>query len=431
MNAIHQSDIALTAEEQALLNGERGETLRKVMASVVSYGVTFGARRLEPITGAPHLVTSGGANVIRSYLDIVEELVDAGLRIPRPFTVDPRPIDASVRCSPFEKILLKLIYGRQKTYERQLSQLGLRDDRAFTCTCYLPEVGNTPRKGDILAWSESSAVVFANSVLGARSNRNSAGIDLLCNVVGKAPLFGLLTDEGRKAQWLVDVQTSTPPNAQLLGSAIGLRVGEGVPYVVGLSRFLGVGLNDATTGYLKDMGAAAASSGAVGLYHVEGITPEAAEAGRELLTGDHRTYVIDDAALDGVMRSYAVLWKRRDATPRMCFIGCPHLTYPQLQSWTHRICAAARGQARLKVETYLCAAPDVIARFETSGEYGPLLATGARLTSVCPMLFMNNPLSARRPVITSSSKLRTYSTARFFTDESVLAIITTGDVSRA
>jgi len=424
----------LTAEEQAILRGEQGEVLRKVMESVVSYGAAFEAPCLVPIDGAPHLVTSVGANIIRPYFEMVDELIAAGIRTKEPFTVDPRPIDYdNVEYGVLERLVLKLIYGKQKSYEEQLARLGLRDGNAFTCTCYLPEVGNVPKKGDILAWSESSAVAFANSVLGARTNRNSAGIDLLCNVISKAPLFGLLTDEGRRATWLVAVQTSELPNAQLLGGAIGLRVAEDVPYIIGLDRFLGQGLSETTVSYLKDMGAAMASNGAVGLYHVENITPEAVEMRRDLVVEDYREYIVDDAELERVMDSYPVLWKRDNAKPQRCFIGCPHLTLKQLRWWAQRVPEALRkrGQVRAKVDTLLCAAPDVVERFrKCRQEYERVTETGVKLTSICPLMYMNNPLSARKAVITNSNKLRAYSTARFFADEQVLNIIVTGNVQR-
>ena len=430
MEAINRSDIELTAEEQAILSGEQGETLRKVMESVVSYGAAFEAQKLVPIDAAPHLVTSVGVNIIKPYFEMVDELIAASLCTKEPFTVDPRPIDyENIKYSLLEKIVLKLIYGKQKTYEQQLSKLGLRDNNAFTCTCYLPEVGNVPKKGDILAWSESSAVVFANSVLGARTNRNSAGIDLLCNIIGKAPLFGLLTDEGRCGVWLLEVQTSKLPNAQLLGSAIGIRVVEDVPYIIGLDSFLEHGLNETTIGYLKDMGAAAASNGAVGLYHVENITPEAVEMKRDLLVEGYQKYVIDDAELARVMSSYPVSRKRKDAKPQQCFIGCPHLTLQQIRWWSQQILDALqkKEQARLKIDTFLCAAPDVVEQFKKSeGEYEQMVAVGAKLTSICPLMYMSNPISAKKAVMTNSNKLRTYSTSRFFLDEQVLDIIVTG-----
>jgi predicted aconitase len=274
-------------------------------------------------------------------------------------------------------------------------------------------------------------VVFANSVLGARTNRNSAGIDLLCSLVGKAPLFGLLTDGGRQATWLIDVQTADLPHAQLLGSAIGMRVVEDVPYIAGLDRFLGPGIDEVSVSYLKDMGAAAASNGAVGLYHVEGCTPEAVDMGRDLLVEGYRHYVIDDAELERVLQSYPLLWKRADARPERCFIGCPHLSLEQMRWWAERVPQALqeRGQDQVKVETVLCAAPEVVARFKEDRELlEKARAAGLRFTSICPLMYMNNPLSARRAVITNSNKLRTYSTARFFLDEEVLDTIVRGHV---
>lgn len=435
MDEKEQLQMELTREEKDILEGKQGETLRKVLKSVVEYGAAFGAKRLVPIDGAPHFVTSFGASVIKPYFAMVDELIKAGLKTKAPFTVNPRPIDyENVKCSPLEKLLFKFIYGKQKTYENQLSQLGLRDKDAFSCACYLPEVGNIPKRGAVLAWSESSAVVFANSVLGARTNRNSSGIDLLCNLAGKTPLFDLLTDEGRRASWLVEVQTSSLPNAQLLGSAIGMKVMENVPYIVGLDRFLGAGVNDSTRAYLKDMGAAAASNGAVGLYHLEKITPEATEKERTLLRQGYQTYVIDDSELERVRKSYPILWKRKEAEPKKCFIGCPHLSLQQLRWWTKKIPDAlkAHGQKRVKVETMLCTASQVADRFrEFRVDHEKLTASGAKLTSICPLMYMNNPLSAKKPVITNSNKLRTYSTARFFPDEEALEIIVTGKLKEA
>ena len=156
---------------------------------------------------------------------MMQELIDAGLKTKNPFTVDPRPIEyEAVNASPIVKLVFNLVFGKQAVYEKQLRALGLKNDNAFTCTCYFPEVGNTPKRGAMLAWSESSAVVYANSILGARTNRNSAGIDVLCAILGKAPCFGFLTNEGRRATWKIEVKTSQKPNAQLLGSAIGLKV---------------------------------------------------------------------------------------------------------------------------------------------------------------------------------------------------------------
>jgi len=418
----------LTDEEKEILEGKKGETLRKAMESVVLYGEAFGAKRLVPVSGAVHLVTSFGIPILEPVFDMMDELIEEGLRTEKPFTVDPRPIDyENVKCNLIQKIVFKIMYGKQEEYEEQLRKVGLKNDKAFTCTCYLPEVGNIPNRGDILSWAESSAVVYANSVLGARSNRNSGVIELLSGIIGKTPEFGLLTDEGRKATWLIELKTTKLPNPQILGSAIGLKVMEDVPYIVGLDKFLGNGINDSTTDYLKDMGAASASNGAVGLYHVENITPEAVDSGKGLMAKEYKTYVIDDDEIKRVLESYPVMWKNKDAKPKICFIGCPHLSLSQVYQWTERIhnSLKEKGSSKVSIRTILSASPDVISKFKEDVEnYEKLMSTGVKITAICPLMYMNNPICSKQPVITNSNKLRTYTTARFYVDEEILDIIT-------
>ena len=416
----------LTAEEQAILDGQRGETLAKVMKSLVMYGDTFGAEKMVPATGQAHLVTSFGLSVTTALFDVMDELIAAGLHAEQPFTMDPRPLDfENVPCNFLQRIVFGVMYGKQEDYEGQLRRLGLKNDKAFTCTCYMDEVGNVPALGQVLSWSESSAVVYANSVLGARCNRNSAYMDIFGAILGRVPYFGLLTDEGRRASWVVEVKTSKRPEAQVLGSAIGLKVMEDVPYIKGLAPFLGGQLDDSAKAYLKDMGAASASNGAVGLYHVEGLTPEAVDLGDALIRPDAKTYVIDDAELERVKAGYPVIWKNPDAKPKLCFIGCPHLSLSQLIGWTEKLEGALQG-GRLKIKTVLTAAPDVLEAFRKTPYFERLRATGARLSYICPLMYMNNPLCKALPVITNSNKLRTYTAARYYTDDEVTAILVKG-----
>ncbi len=416
----------LTAEEQAILDGQRGETLAKVMKSLVMYGDTFGAEKMVPATGQAHLVTSFGLSVTTALFDVMDELIAAGLHAEQPFTMDPRPLDfENVPCNFLQRIVFGVMYGKQEDYEGQLRRLGLKNDKAFTCTCYMDEVGNVPARGQVLSWSESSAVVYANSVLGARCNRNSAYMDIFGAILGRVPYFGLLTDEGRRASWVVEVKTSKRPEAQVLGSAIGLKVMEDVPYIKGLAPFLGGQLDDSAKAYLKDMGAASASNGAVGLYHVEGLTPEAVDLGDALIRPGAKTSVIDDAELERVKAGYPVIWKNPDAKPKLCFIGCPHLSLSQLIGWTEKLEGALQG-GRLKIKTVLTAAPDVLEAFRKTPYFERLRATGARLSYICPLMYMNNPLCKALPVITNSNKLRTYTAARYYTDDEVTAILVKG-----
>ena len=420
----------LTKEQQAILDGSQGETLAKVMKTLVMYGDAFEAEKLVPITSEyNHLVTSFGLKVMSPVYDLMQQILDAGVASGQKFSVDPRPLDKNVPANFLQNLVFnKFMYTKQDFYEGQLEKLGLMDKDAFTCTCYMDEVGNKPKKGDVLSWAESSAVVYANSVLGARCNRNSGIIDIMGSIVGYVPYFGLLTDEGRKATWVVKVETTKKPEAQLLGSAIGMKVMEDVPYVVGLDKWIGTELNDSACAYLKDFGAATASNGAVGLYHIENLTPEAVESGKDLIVEGAKEYIIDDAELEKVQREYPVIWKNKDAAPKLCFVGCPHLSLQQLKDWTDNIEAALKesGVKKVVIPTVFTASPGVLEKFEKTDYAARLKATGVITSYICPLMYMNNPLCKSMPVITSSNKLRTYTTARYYRDEEILQMITKG-----
>ena len=417
----------LTKEQQALLDGQQGETMAKVVRTLVMYGEAFGAERMVPVTSRyGHTVISFGIGVMKPVYDLYDQLLQAGAVSRQPFSADPRPLDRNIPSSLLQNIVFKFMYSQQAHYEEQLRQLGLLGEDAYTCACYLPEVGNVPQRGEILSWAESSAVVYANSVLGARCNRNSGIIELMGSIAGFVPEFGLLTDNGRRADWIVEVRTSKLPDAQLLGSAVGMKVLEKVPYVRGLGRWLGTQLGEDACAYLKDFGAACASNGSVGLYHIEGLTPEAVEAGESLIRENAPVYVVDDAELNRVRSGYPCIWKDLNATPKLCFMGCPHMTLSQLKDWTVRVEEGLRaaGNRKVLIPTVFTSAPGVVDAFSRT-EYAPrLAATGVILSTICPLMYMNNPLSKKMPVITSSNKLRTYTSARFYSDEEILAKIT-------
>ncbi len=420
----------LTPEQQAIFNGEKGEVMAKVMKTLVMYGEAFGAEKMVPVSSKfNHLVTSFGLKMMGPVFDLMQQLIDAGAISGQKFSVDPRPLDKNVPANFLQNFIFNnFMYSKQDDYEKQLQQLGLLDDNAFTCACYLDQVGNKPEKGEILSWAESSAVVYANSVLGARCNRNSGIMDIMGSIAGFVPSFGLLTDEGRKATWVVKVQTTKKPEAQLLGSAIGMKVMEDVPYIVGLDAWLGNELNEAACTYLKDFGAATASNGAVGLYHVANLTPEAVEMGQSLIAEGAKEYIIDDAELARVQAEYPVIWKNPDAKPKLCFVGCPHMSLEQLKDWTVRVedGLKASGNKKVLIPTVFTTAPAVKAEFEKTEYAARLKATGVILSYICPLMYMNNPLCGKVPVITSSNKLRTYTTARYYTEAEILAKITKG-----
>ncbi len=418
----------LTERQQSILDGKEGEVKAKVMKTLVMYGETFGAEEMKDITGKyGHLVTSFGLSVMKPVYSLMDTLIAGGAISKEKFTVDPMPLESCVPRNFLQDVFFKVMYSKQKEYDEQLKKLGLLSPSSYTCTCYMDEVGNIPHEGDILSWAESSAVVYANSVLGARCNRNSGILDLFGSITGCVPYFGLLTDEGRKATWLVEVKTTKKPEAQLLGSAIGMKVMEEVPYVVGLDKYFS-SLDDDAKAYLKDFGAATASNGAVGLYHIENLTPEAVRMKRALLSEGYKTYVIDDEELERVEKSYPVIWKDKNAKPKLAFIGCPHLSREQLHSWSRRIDDELKKNKldKVYIPTVMTAAPAVMDAFKQTEDGKRLEREGVILSHICPLMYMNNPKCGTMPVITCSNKLRTYTSSRFYKEDELLSIITGG-----
>lgn len=423
----------LTHQERRILDGEEGLVLQKVMETLVSYGQVLGAERLVEIQGDGHFSFAFPTPGVGPRLDMLEELVNAGLRTKFPFTLDPKgPLEyKGMAFSAEQEDEFEVKYQDQPRFDQLMAQLGLRSDDSYTCTPYLSQVGNIPKRDAILAWSESSAVVFVNSVIGARTNRNAAIMDIFSNIIGKTPLFGLLTDDGRKAAWLVEVKTSRLPNPQLLGGAIGKKIQNDVPYIAGLEKFLGPGLCDETKDYLKEMGAACAAIGAVGLYHVEKITPEAVEMGTELLVPGFRTYVIDDQELAGLMAAYPIMWADKGSQPQRCLIGCPHVSLKELHWWADHIQAALKeqGNSQVAIPTIISAAPQVLAEFRQDEEaYERLKRMGVKLSDMCSEACMTNKFLALEAVVTDSNKLRAFTPARMLLKEDLLRVIAAGKI---
>ncbi len=423
----------LNEELRAVQRGEQGEAMQKVLNTLIMYGEAFGAERMVKITGTMgHAVIGTGSLTWKPVFDLMEKLIDGGALPRQSFTTDPRGIEDHVPISFASKAMFKLIFSNQKRMEKQWKRMGIKDDNAYTCTSYMDEVGNIPKRGDILGWAESSAVSYANSVLGARCNRNSGILELMSNILGYVPEFGLLTDEGRKADWIIEVKCKERPEPQLLGSAIGFKCIEDVPYIKGLDSYLGTELTQRVKDYLKDMGAASASNGSVGLYHVENITPEARDLGEKLIKENARTFVVDDAEIARVKASYPIAWTS-EGEPQMAFAGCPHFSLAQLCDWTDRLEEGLKrnNHEKVTIPVIFCAAPDVRSRFEKDcpEKAARLKEIGVTVSGLCPLSYTSNPLTDKTRIITCSNKLRYYSKARFYSEKELVEIVTGGDIN--
>ena len=423
----------LNEELKAVQRGEQGEAMQKVLNTLIMYGEAFGAERMVKITGRMgHAVIGTGSLTWKPVFDLMDKLIEGGALPRQSFTTDPRGIEDHVPIGFADKAMFKLIFSNQKRMEKQWKRMGIKDDNAYSCTCYMDEVGNIPERGDILGWAESSAVSYANSVLGARCNRNSGILELMSNILGYVPEFGLLTDEGRKADWIIEVKCEKLPEPQLLGSAIGFKCIEDVPYIKGLDRFLGRELTQDVRDYLKDMGAASASNGSVGLYHVENLTPEAKDLGKKLIRKNAKTFVIDDAEIARVKASYPVAWTS-EGEPQMAFAGCPHFSLNQLCKWTDRLSEGLKrnGQDKVTIPVIFCAAPDVREHFEKDcpEKANRLKEIGVTVSGLCPLSYTSNPLTDKTRIITCSNKLRYYSKAHFYGEDELVEIVTGGKVN--
>ncbi len=420
----------LNEELLSVQRGEQGEAMRKVLNTLVMYGEAFGAERMVKITGSMgHAVIGTGSMTWGPVFDLMDELIAGGALPKQSFTTDPRGVEPHVPMSLADRVMFKVIFSNQKRMEKEWQRMGIKDSNAYTCTAYMSEVGNIPEYGDILGWAESSAVSYANSVIGARCNRNSGILELMSNILGYVPEFGLLTDEGRKAKWIIEVKCERLPEPQLLGSAIGFKCIEDVPYIKGLDRWLGTELTQRVKDYLKDMGAASASNGSVGLYHVENLTPEAKKFGEDLILEDAQVFVIDDAEIERVKASYPNPWQE-EGEAQLAFAGCPHFSCEQLQDWTERLMNGLEehGRDKVTVQTIFCAAPDVIRSFKTRFPlyYDRLSEMGVTVSSLCPLSYTSNPLTDKIRIITASNKLRYYSKARFYSEKELVDILTGG-----
>ncbi|MGD8530157.1 MAG: aconitase X [Syntrophobacterales bacterium] len=427
----------LTKEEQAILDGKDGEEKAKLMKILVAFGNAFGAEKLVDLGGAPHSNMFIGAGYMSSMIKMLDECAKAGLKSYAPYTVNPRPYDVyNVQNNAKDMTMIYEGYSLQWDLDYVHVRLGAPDLNYRTCACYLEEVGNAPKPGTYVAWAESSAVNYGNSALGIRTNRNGAGMDLIQAMLGKAPLFGLMTDEGRMAKWLVEVKTSKEPDWGAIGTAIGRKCVEDVPYVTGLDKyFKGDKVTPDNLHLLKAMGSATASSGAVGLYHVEGVTPDAKEKGRKLLAEGYKTYVIDDKEQARIISTFKNLWPKKDADPTAAFIGCPHNTYYEVIKWgklvTEALDKAGKKEAAIPVYMFM---PNTV-RNRAIEEHGKLVSkmkrAGMHATNMCSVSYGGmKGFSERVRGVTNSAKTRNYTSIRYFPDDVLVKIIVTGKIPK-
>ena len=363
----------LEPEHKMILAGKAGKAMASAMLTLVEYGKAFGAKRMVPIKSS-HLAGSSGTKFFKAYLHILNQLVEEGVQCKVLTTVNPRPgYDLNIGN--------KLAFAKQKMLESLLADVGVVPN--YSCVCY--DGVNTPELGDRVSWAESSAVQYANSVLGARTNRNSVLIDICSAVTGYTPEFGYLLDENRRGRVLVKLKIDEM-DASGLGFLIGKKVVNKVP-VIENYNFSKI--------ELKNMGGAMAASGGIALFHVEGITPEAPDFASVFGGDPEEVITITQKDID------ALRFKDLDAATSVVF-GCPQMTYEE----TMLLAPHFIGK-KTRLPTWFCMIPEASKRFKGAELYTKVVEAGVKVVDFCPLAGFSLRIGNKK-LLTPSGKLYYY-----------------------
>jgi predicted aconitase len=379
-----------------MLAGDLGPGVRKAMEIVVALGQIYDAQRLVSV-GSVQVAGVSYRNLGEAGLAFLREWADQSAWVRVPTTLNPAGVDLRA----WRELGFSESFARhQKAVIQAYRRLGVRT----TCTCTPYLVGNVPHLGEHVAWAESSAVSYANSVLGARTNREGGPGALAAGITGRTAAYGLHLDENRRASLRVVVRcpVRTLSDFGALGYLVGKEARNRVPYFVGLESACA---SAEALSPLKALGAAMAASGAVALYHVEGITPEADQP--DVLLPDHESMAVEDlrpayAALNADARGNDDDGKA-DPTIDMVWFGCPHASLYEMAK-----IAQLLGGRRVKAALWITTAREVREQVEAMGLVSTLEASGGRVVAdMCAVVAPMQELGLRT-LATPSAKGATY-----------------------
>ncbi len=316
----------LNQDEQKMLDGEQGEVAQRLFRLLVRLGEIYGAEKMIPV-GSVQVAGVSYKSIGDPGLEFLEDFAAKGAKVKVLTYLNPAGMDME--------------NWKEIGFPEDFAKNQIRIMEAFrkmgivvtaTCTPYL--AGNLPRFGEHIAWSESSAVSFSNSVIGARTNREGGPSALAAAICGVTPNYGLHLDENRKPDIVIDVDTALEHNVDFgaLGYHVGKQVKNKIPYFKGIKN--------ANTDHLKALGAAMAASGAVALYHAEGLTPEARDfdiSGLEIIS----------VGPDEIKATFDKL--NTGKTPDIAILGCPHASLREIGSLAEKL----KGKT-LKKPIWIC-----------------------------------------------------------------------------
>ncbi|MEM3004316.1 MAG: aconitase X catalytic domain-containing protein [Candidatus Bathyarchaeia archaeon] len=301
----------LSKEEERILDGEEGEAAATAMKLLAAIGDIFDAERLIPIESAQ---VSGVSykTIGDSGLEFIESLAEDDAQASVYATTNPAGMDLE---NWREMGISQEFAKKQMRIVVALSKMGIEP----TCTCTPYLLSKPPKLKEHLAWAESSAVIFANSVLGARTNREGGPTSLASAIVGKTPLYGLHQDENRKPK--INVYVKTRLENELDFSLLGFCIGKIAPGEIPLVDLSG---QSADVDSLKSLGASMATSGGQALYHVRGLTPESRMFKNSTL---REKIEVGRSDLDSIRESLST----DDSSEYVC-IGCPHCSIEEIET---------------------------------------------------------------------------------------------------
>jgi len=348
----------LTDEERSMLQGDRGKGVRKAMEIVVALGTIYDANDLVPVS---HVQVSGVSykNLGDAGLEFLREWAAQGARVRVPTTLNPAGMDLR----HWRELGFPADFAaQQQAVLDAFTAMGI--EATCTCTPYL--VGYAPKLGDHIAWGESSAISYANSILGARTNREGGPGALAAAIVGRTARYGLHLDENRIPTHFVDVRCPVRSSSDwsALGYLVGKRVANGVPYLRSLDPAMCTPTN------LKPFGAAMAASGAVALYHIEDATPEAENV--KFPISNLKSQIMVESLDEG----YAALNPQSPISIDLVWVGCPHASLEEIEQIADRL----EGK-RVRSELWITAAHQVRDEAESRGLLARIEGAGGRVVS--------------------------------------------------
>ena len=340
----------LTDSEQAILDGESGEGAQKAMELVVALGKIYNADGLVDITSA-HLSGASYKTIGDGGLKYLEDMVKGGAKVSVKSTLNPIGMD---RDRWAEMHISEEFARKQNRIVDLYGQMGIMT----TCSCTPYTGANLPKFGDHVAWAESSALSFVNSMVGARTNREGGPGALAAAILGKTANYGLHKDENRRPTVVIEADIGDSLfEHSLLGQAVGMRVGGGIPYYRGIRPGIEEG---------KTMAAAMAAAGAVAMFHVEGVTPEASRY-------DVSDLEVIHIGKEELKDAYEKINTVDDV--QLIALGCPHLTEREI----HEIAVMLKGKKKKgDTEIWFCTSRAVRERCADDvrilEQFGPVLA---------------------------------------------------------